>query len=306
MSGDHSATGGSARKALAELRRVTVLRQPLVDAAARAFLFEYLRQPEAARLFTALDDLEGMRYIGPVGYRRAVDILTALQGASHALQLLDGEAGEWLKPPLIQLDEHVEKTLPRMKARAAAVPGPMGRHFSNRYEGDFAVDTVRQAMLRLRSTRSGRTGAFFSVSPDERLPGPGAASSSSDCRSAAQRVDALVQKARSVSSVAVTDSGTRGRLRFLIDLGTEVSHRFTATACVLEDAREVGGARKLLASLEAAQVREADGLLTAVAHSHTVGSVRQGPDGRWTFEGGPRAYASPEGAVAALLRSSHH
>ncbi|WP_432158575.1 hypothetical protein [Streptomyces sp. bgisy153] len=301
MSADHPAAYDGAREALTELRRVTALRQALIDAAARAFFFEYLRQPQAARLFTALDDLEGVRYIGPAGYRRAAEILNDLQNASHALQLLDGDPGEWLKTPLAQLDEHLKETLPRMEARAAMTSGLMGQHFSDRYEAEFAVDTVRQALHRLTRTWGGRTDTSLSVSPDD-LPGPGAAASSDDCRNSARRVDAFVQKARAIPSGAVTDPGARNRLQYLIDLGTEVSNRFTATACLLQDARELGGARRLLASLEAAEVTEAGDLLTVQVPPRSAGTVRRGRDGRWTFTGGPHAYASPEGAVAALLR----
>ncbi|MFE1189911.1 hypothetical protein [[Kitasatospora] papulosa] len=302
MPADHPDAYGSARDALADIWRITALRQQLIDAAARAFLFEYLRQPQAAQLFGALDDLDDMRYIGPVEYRRTVEVLSTLQGAASTLELLDGDAGEWLRQPVRQVRELVDKTLPLMKATAGRAPGALGAHFCDRYEGDFALDALRQAQRRVTRTRGAAADVLRPVPPDEGLPGPGAGASSRSCRSSARQVDALVQRAslaRAAAAGSVAD-----RLQHLVDLGMEVSSRFTATACILEDARDSGGVSRLLADVATVQVDETTDALTVTMPSGETSTVRREPDGQWTLAGEPRPYASPEGAVAALLRAS--
>lgn len=303
MPADHPDAYGSARDALADIWRITALRQQLIDAAARAFLFEFLRQPQAAQLFGALDDLDGMRYVGPAEYRRTVEVLSTLQSAASALELLDGDAGEWLRPPVHQVRELADKTLPLMKATAGRAPGALGAHFADRYEGDFALDALRQAQRRVTRTRGAAADFLRPVPPDEGLPGPGAGASSRSCRSSALQVDALVQRASLAIDAAAGSVADRG-LQHLVDLGMEVSSRFTATACILEDARDLGGASHLLADVTTVQVDESADALTVTMPSGETSTVRREPDGRWTFAGEPRPYASPEGAVAALLRAS--
>lgn len=303
MPADHPDAYGSARDALADIWHITDLRQQLIDAAARAFLFEYLRQPQAAQLFGALDDLEGMRYIGPAEYLRTVEVLSALQDAAGALELLDGDAGEWLRQPVRQVRALVDRTLPLMKATAGRAPGVLGAHFGDRYEGDFALDALRQAQRRVTRTRGAVADVLRPVPPDEGLPGPGAGASSRNCRSSALRVDALVQRASLARAAAAGSVADRG-LQHLVDLGTEVSSRFTATARILEDARDLGGVSRLLADVSTVQVDESTDALTLTMPSGETSTVRREPDGQWTFAGAPRPYASPEGAVAALLRAS--
>lgn len=77
------------RSALADVARVIAVRQELVDASARAFHFDAMRQPNAAALFARLDDLAVLRYLGRSGYRRATGVLMAVQGAGRDLELLE-------------------------------------------------------------------------------------------------------------------------------------------------------------------------------------------------------------------------
>ncbi|MFJ9380158.1 hypothetical protein [Streptomyces sp. NPDC101455] len=270
-----------------------------------------MRQPAAAALFAGLDDVAVLRCLGRSGYRRAADVLMAIQDAAHDLALLDGSAREWLAAPLKALQQRLQPTMMRMaatRASIAASPAVLGTHFGDRYEADEALDTLRHVCRSLEDALRGQDNAratwlaLTQVLGD--LPGPGSARTAARCTTTAEQLEEVTQRALPLRTAASPLAPRAAeRLEFLTELAPECRDRFTATAGILRDAKLLGNVPLIVATAAEAVVTETAAGLSVQHQGVEIGPVLQTADGRWAAADGAQIYDSPEGAVAELVRA---
>lgn len=311
---------GEARKAL---YAITGLRQGLVDASARAFYFEALRQPQMALLLPALERLRDQRYVGCMaGCRLTINLLDAVRTPARALRdALQGDERDWMNFPLVELLSLVEQARGRLSATAASSPVPLrggfaGR-FSARHEGD-------DALVALRRVRDWATEAVATLPV---LPGPlhaassavaesasglpvhNPASSAERCRATATQLSTVARAVRTLGDAAdqVAPAVVRSRVGLLLDLTLELRARFEATAAVLDDAIARHGSMRVIA--EAVARAEVDYVhaterIAVQLGGQDIGPAWIVPDGGWTAAGVDAPFRSWEGVVAALVHSA--
>ncbi|MFE2639497.1 hypothetical protein ACFXKF_32845 [Streptomyces scopuliridis] len=310
-----------ARKAL---YAITGLRQGLVDASARAFYFEALRQPQMALLLPALERLRDQRYVGCMaGCRLTINLLEAVRTPARALRdAVQGDERAWMNFPLVELLSLVEHARDRLSATAASSPAPLrggftGR-FSARHEGDEALAALRrvvrewvtEAVATLPASPGPLHAASAAVAESvSGLPVHNPASSAERCRATATQLSTVARAVRTFGYAAdqVAAAVVRSRVGLLLGLTLELRARFEATAAVLDDAIAHHGSMRVIseavARAEVDYVHASDRIAVRLG-GQEIGPAWMVPDGGWTAAGVDAPFRSWEGAVAALVHSA--
>lgn len=306
---EHQPYSGAA-EARAAIALIPRQRQEIVDSAARAYFFHFLRQPHVAAV---LDGLEAIEDGTPAGCLRVVRILEQVREPARALLAqTTGDEREWMACPLARLLAFTELAAARLGATAANPSADLDGPFRDPHAADEAHATVfrtygdvQAGAHALPSLPDGILRALGDLdAAAAQLPSGPCARNRADCRTTASALDELAATARSVEGSA---PGTAAEVRTLAQelsaIAIDTSARLESTALLIEDAERHGTIRTILSALQNAQLGPETDIGTRPVRVGDIdtGSIRRTEDGRWTGPGITDPYCSPEGAAAALI-----
>jgi hypothetical protein len=305
-------------RAREDLTLLLGLRDDVVDAAARAFLFEAGRQPQIAAILAGLGLLvPELTITTTAACRRTARVLAQLP--VPARELLDshtGDAREWMLFPLTALIVHGELAQARLTATDQAPSAGFAGPLTAPYLAEEAVATVRRAHHDLTDTArslnrptdlTDRLRTLAQACKD--LPWRNAARNSDGCHTTARLLRATQSAAEKLP--AVTARRPQDAEAFtvlaaeLARLAADAAARLEATAAVLRDAGRLGTVPAILdAAAQATTTEQTDGSRSVRVQGRELGPIRPTHDGLWTANGLTQPCHSPEGAMAALIASA--
>ncbi|MGW0334268.1 hypothetical protein ACWD0J_20770 [Streptomyces sp. NPDC003011] len=289
----------------------------LIDSAARAFHFHYLRQQHVAALLDGLETLRRERDgVGArAGCRRLARLLHLVRDPARALlSEITGDARQWLVFPVARLLTFTEQAIARLEATAATPPADLTGRFPDRYAADQLLETLHRAYREVQAEVA-HLPRLQPLAEDMRsldaavqtLPNGPCAGSAAQCRTTAAALDTVADAAHTLRAAARSLPGPWAPAGEVEALAAQGSARLEATARVLDDAHRLGTVRAIVDTLHDAVIgpEEADGTRPVRVSGREAGPIRRTGDGRWSGPGIDEPYHSPEGAAAALVRAHH-
>lgn len=294
---------------------IPLQRQDLIDAAARAYFFDVMRQQHVSTLLPALDAIARERSAVTTlsGCRRIVRLLDYVREPARALlSQATGDERDWMALPLARTFAFTELASARLDATAATPPSDLGGPFTSPHDADEALSTAfrtyRDLQAHTLSSLPDATRHALSTldTAATHLPSGPCAKSRTACCNTASALDKLADAAYSLEATVPPDAiGISTLARELSGIAADTSSRLASTALLLHDASRFGGARAILSILQDTELGpETDTATRSVRIAHTeTGPIRRTPDGHWTGPGITQPYHSPEAAAAALVNA---
>ncbi|MEU5476707.1 hypothetical protein [Streptomyces mirabilis] len=287
----------------------------LIDSAARAFHFRYLRQEHVAAILDGMETLRRERDgVGArAGCRRLARLLHLVRDPARALlSEITGDAREWLVFPLARLLTFTEQAIARLEATAERPPADLIGRFPDRHAADQLLDTLHRAYREVQAEAS--TLPRPRALPEalraleavvQKLPNGPCASTAEACRTTAAALDAVADAARMVTAAAAELPTPGTAARESEELATEGRVRLHFTACVLDDAGRLGTVRAITDTLNDAELgpEHSDGTRSIRVGGQEIGPIRRTGDGWWGGPGIDEPLHSPEGAAAVLVHA---
>ncbi len=289
----------------------------LIDSAARAFHFHYLRHEHVAAILNGMETLRRERdSVGArAGCRRLARLLHLVRDPARALlREITGDTREWLVFPLARLLTFTEQAIARLEATAASPPADLIGRFPHPHAADDLLDTLHRAYREVQAEAS--TLPRPRALPEalraleavmQKLPNGPCASTAEACRTTSAALDAVAEAARTVTATAaeLPTPGPGPAAREIEELAAEGRVRLQFTACVLDDAGRLGTVRAITETLSDAELgpEHSDGTRSIRVGGQEIGPIRRTGDGRWAGPGIDEPFHSPEGAAAVLVHA---
>ncbi|MFI7089531.1 hypothetical protein ACIBUR_38840 [Streptomyces anulatus] len=285
----------------------------IVDSAARAYLFDALRQPHVAAIVDGLATIarETFAITSPAGCRRTARLLhhLVLAPARSLLSEAEGEAREWMAFPIARLASLTAQARARLLATADRPPSDLLGPYPSPHAAEQHMKTVLRTGHDL--TASPAATALLPLSVREplrsaitRLPTGPCARHERDCVTAAASLHHVTNAAHRAAA-AETGHGLHALASELAVLATEGAERLEATARLLQDTGRLGKVNAIARDLARAELRPESpaGHRPVLVDGHDIGPLTRTPDSEWTGPGITTPYRSPQGAAAALVRA---
>nr|WP_024127418.1 hypothetical protein [Streptomyces sp. F12]AHE40154.1 hypothetical protein pFRL6_67 [Streptomyces sp. F12] len=301
-----------------DLTHLVGLRDELVNAAARAFLFEAGRQPHVTAILAGLDLLiPEMTTATPAACRRTARLLAELPvPARTLLNTHTGEAREWMLFPLAELIVHAELARARLTTTAHGPTTEFTGPFAARYLAQEAIAAVRRAHHDLTdSARSLNRSAELTTAlrtlaqACNHLPWRDAARTADSCQTTTSQLRATHTAADALPTATARRPGDAHLFMVcateLSLLAADAADRLEATAAALRDAGRLGTVPAILATAaQATTIKQTDGSIAVLVQGRHLGTIRPTHNGLWTAAALTQPCHSPEGAITALAHTS--
>ncbi|MFD3422071.1 hypothetical protein [Streptomyces decoyicus] len=300
-----------AAEARGALALVPLQREEIIDASARAYRVQALRQPQVAAI------LDGMEVIAReasaagtrAGCRRIARLLhLVLSPARTLFSEAEGEARVWMAFPLARLVCLADQVRTRLLATAEQPPADLHGPFPFAHAAEQLVDTVHRTWHDLETA----VDAGAPARQLERLraaagqvPRGRCARNYSDCHTAAAALHAVATEAEATAGTAARPGILRTLGVELAELALDGAGRLEATARLLRDTARLGKVTDITHDLDRAALgpEASDGSRSVRVERHEVGPIAPTLAGDWTGPGITAPFHSPEGAATALVRA---